>query len=106
MGASITNAAIFIILLCILFNSNVKSDNPTAIVTPYSGPDPGYVLAESDGGLSNRLRVLAAYMYIAESKFDGAHLAVSLQVIHLLFVYGPKYDAIFNRLFYAVRVGC
>ena len=50
------------------------SDNPTAIVQPYAGPDPGYILAESDGGLSNRLRVLAAYMFIAESKFDGAHL--------------------------------
>jgi len=51
-----------------------RADNPTAIVKPYAGPDPGYILAESDGGLSNRLRVLAAYMYIAEAKFDGAHL--------------------------------
>ena len=56
--------------LCLL----VTGDNPTAIVAPYAGPDPGYILAESDGGLSNRLRVLAAYMYIGEAKFDGAHL--------------------------------
>jgi hypothetical protein len=52
----------------------ILCDNPTAIVSPYSGPDPGYIIAESDGGLSNRLRVLAAYMHIAESKYDGAHL--------------------------------
>ena len=63
-------------LLCILtlWFECTFSDNPTAIVQPLPGPDPGYILAESDGGLSNRLRVLAAYMYIAESKYDGAHL--------------------------------
>lgn len=52
----------------------VISDNPTSIVQPYDGPDPGYILAESNGGLANRLRVLASYMYIAMAKFDGAHL--------------------------------
>lgn len=44
------------------------------MVSPYTGPDPGYIIAESNGGLSNRLRVLAAYMHIAESKYDGAHV--------------------------------
>lgn len=36
-------------------------------------PNVGYIVAESTSGLSNRLRVLAAYMYIAEYKYDGAH---------------------------------
>lgn len=52
----------------------VQADNPTSIVQPYAGPDPGYIIAESDGGLSNRLRVMASYMHIAEAKFEGAHL--------------------------------
>ncbi|KAJ1429859.1 hypothetical protein B484DRAFT_56404 [Ochromonadaceae sp. CCMP2298] len=52
----------------------VFTDNPTSIVQPFDGPDPGYILAESTSGLSNRLRVMAAYMFIAQSKFDGAHL--------------------------------
>ena len=55
-------------------NVSSSGDNPTAIVKPYDGPDPGYILAESDAGLSNRLRVLAAYMYVGEHKFEGAHL--------------------------------
>lgn len=49
-------------------------DNPTSIVPAYSGPDPGYIIAEASSGLANRLRVLAAYMHIAEAKHDGAHL--------------------------------
>jgi hypothetical protein len=60
-----------ILLICWTNWPSIVSDNPTAIVTPYSGPDPGYILAESDGGLSNRLRVLAAYMYIAEAQHQG-----------------------------------
>ena len=44
----------------------ISSDNPTAIVPPMNISDPGYLLAESDGGLGNRLRVLAAYMYIGK----------------------------------------
>lgn len=49
------------------------TDNPTSIIKPYDGPDPGYIIAESTSGLSNRLRVLAAYMYVGEYKYDGAH---------------------------------
>jgi len=52
----------------------VWGDNPNSIVKPYDGPDPGYILAESNGGLSNRLRVLASYMHIGLAKFRGAHL--------------------------------
>jgi hypothetical protein len=52
----------------------VFCDNPTAIVAPSSAPDPGYIVAESDAGLSNRLRVLAGYMYVGEARFSGAHL--------------------------------
>ncbi len=52
----------------------VCADNPTSIVPPLPGADPGYIIAESDSGLGNRLRVMAAYMYIAEYKFEGAHL--------------------------------
>eukprot|EP01031_Cornospumella_fuschlensis_P029212 gene29211-35263_t len=51
-----------------------KGDNPTSMVPPLEGPDPGYIVAESRSGLANRLRVLAAYMYIAEAKYQGAHL--------------------------------
>lgn len=73
-------ACIFIALLrfavfwsCFIVNE-VLSDNPTSIVPPYNGSDPGYIIAECNSGLANRLRVMAAYMYIAERKFDGAHL--------------------------------
>eukprot|EP01039_Chlorochromonas_danica_P008201 gene8201-9048_t len=51
-----------------------KADNPTSIIPPYQGPDPGYIVAESTSGLANRLRVMAAYMYVAEHKYEGAHL--------------------------------
>ncbi len=68
-------------LLCVLLvflacnTFLVQSDNPTSIVKPFDGPDPGYLVAESTTGLSNRLRVLAAYMWVAEYKFVGAHVA-------------------------------
>lgn len=52
----------------------VQADNPSSIIQPYDGPDPGYILAESNGGFANRLRVLASYMYVGEFKFAGAHL--------------------------------
>jgi hypothetical protein len=50
------------------------ADNPSSIVPPMNLSDPGYILAESTSGLSNRLRVMAAYMHIGEAKFEGAHL--------------------------------
>lgn len=53
----------------------VYTDNPTSIVPPLPGPDPGYIVAESNSGLSNRLRVLAGYMYVGEKVHNGAHLA-------------------------------
>ena len=52
----------------------VQADNPSSIIQPYDGPDPGYILAESNGGFANRLRVLASYMYVGDFKFGGAHL--------------------------------
>lgn len=65
---------LFFALAVLLSHLNlVRTDNPTSIVQPYDGPDPGYIIAESTSGLSNRLRVLAAYMYIGEYKFHGAH---------------------------------
>jgi hypothetical protein len=69
----------FLLVLVLLFLSFVQPqprglpDNPSSIVSPIAGEDPGYIIAESDGGLANRLRVLAAYMYIGEWKFQGAH---------------------------------
>ena len=86
----------FMSLLVVL----VQGDNPTAIVKPYEGPDPGYILAESDGGLSNRLRVLAAYMHIGEYKFEGAHLAFVWDVNsacpgHYLEVFQPIPNVVF-----------
>ena len=80
--------------------SNVVRDNPTAIVSPLNISDPGYILAESDGGLGNRLRVLAAYMYIGKFKFDGAHLVFIWDVNqacpgHYLEIFDPLRDVIF-----------
>lgn len=69
MRSSIWQQLLFFLLACNL----VKTDNPTSIIKPFDGPDPGYIIAESTSGLSNRLRVLAAYMYVAEYKFEGAH---------------------------------
>lgn len=61
----------FIVIFCVKL---LHADNPTSIVPPMSGPDPGYIIAESTSGLGNRLRVLAAYMYLGEVKYGGAHL--------------------------------
>jgi len=88
------------LILWFLLWPHTLGDNPTSIVKPYAGPDPGYILAESDGGLSNRLRVLAAYMYIAEAKFNGAHLAFVWDVNsacpgHFLEVFQPVQTVIF-----------
>jgi hypothetical protein len=67
--------ALLLVLLSYLMPKNVVfADNPTSIVPAYAGPDPGYIIAESTTGLANRLRVLAAYMYIAEFKYNGGHL--------------------------------
>lgn len=64
---------VHLLLLVIFGLRQTVADNPTSIIKPYDGPDPGYIIAESTSGLSNRLRVLAAYMYIGEYKYDGAH---------------------------------
>mmetsp|Transcript_1030 Transcript_1030/g.1141 ORF Transcript_1030/g.1141 Transcript_1030/m.1141 type:complete len:362 (+) Transcript_1030:270-1355(+) len=89
-----------ILLICWINWPSIASDNPTAIVNPYSGPDPGYILAESDGGLANRLRVLAAYMYIAEAQHQGAHLVFVWDVNdacpgHFLQIFEPIPNVIF-----------
>eukprot|EP01032_Pedospumella_encystans_P015570 gene15570-17798_t len=78
----------------------VQSDNPTSIVKPIEGPDPGYIVAESTTGLSNRLRVLAAYMWVAEYKFVGAHVAfiwdkTSACPGHFLQIFEPIPNVIF-----------
>jgi hypothetical protein len=78
----------------------VSADNPTSIVPPIAGPDPGYIIAESDSGLGNRLRVMAAYMYIAEYKFDGAHLVFVWETNeacpgHFLSVFEPIPQVVF-----------
>lgn len=78
----------------------VSADNPTAIVAPFNGSDPGYIIAESQGGLANRLRVLAAYMHIAENKFNGAHTAFIWDINdacpgHFLNLFQPISNVIF-----------
>lgn len=88
------------IVLIFIALSLASCDNPTAIVKPYDGPDPGYILAESDSGLSNRLRVLAAYMYVGEARFEGAHLIFIWDVNsactgHFLEVFQPIENVIF-----------
>ena len=82
------------------FFSVVGADNPTAIVAASAGPDPGYIVAESDAGLSNRLRVLAGYMYVAESRFNGAHLVFIWDVnsacpAHFLEIFEPIPNVLF-----------
>lgn len=42
---------------------------PSAAVAPTR-----YIIAESDGGLSNRLRVLISHLFLAEALHDNAHL--------------------------------
>jgi len=93
---------LLLLLLLVIISSFllILSDNPSAIVKPYDGPDPGYILAESDGGLSNRLRVLAAYMWIAYSKYGGAHLVFIWDVNeacpgHFLQIFEPIPSVIF-----------
>ena len=60
----------------------------------------GYIIAESDAGLSNRLRVLAAYMYIAQANYNGAHLVFAWDVNsacpgHFLEIFQPIPNLIF-----------
>ena len=91
---------LILVLLLLLHLSGGLGDNPTSIVKPYDGPDPGYILAESDGGLSNRLRVMAAYMYIGEAKYGGAHLVFVWDVNtacpgHFLEVFQPIPTVVF-----------
>lgn len=93
-------AAVLFLFCFLLENSSVSSDNPTAIVQPYDGPDPGYIIAESDTGLGNRLRVLAAYMHVASARFDGAHLAFVWDVnpacpSHFLEIFQPIQKVVF-----------
>lgn len=81
---------IFISIRCIF----VTGDNPTSIIPASTTPDPGYIIAESNYGLGNRLRVLAAYMYVAEYKFSGAHLVFIWEINepcpgHFLSVFQP-----------------
>jgi hypothetical protein len=80
----------------------VLCDNPTAIVQPGIEPDPGYILAESNGGLGNRLRVLAAYMWIAHANFNDSHLAFIWDINdacpgHFLEVFKPIPRVIFAK---------
>ena len=91
----------FMLMVYTLCFDAVRSDNPTGIVVAYNGTDPGYILAESNGGLSNRLRVMAAYMYLAEVKFGGAHLAFLWDVNdacpgHFLQIFDPIPNVIFS----------
>lgn len=64
----------FLLIILSIFCVDVFGDNPTAIVKPGEGPDPGYIIATCDSGLANRLRVLAAYMHVGKRRFDNAHL--------------------------------
>eukprot|EP01038_Epipyxis_sp_PR26KG_P011993 gene11993-16056_t len=78
----------------------INGNNPSSIVPPLAGNDPGYIIAESDGGLSNRLRVLAAYMHIGEFKYDGAHLVFIWDINnacpgHFLSLFQPIQTVIF-----------
>jgi hypothetical protein len=89
-----------LLLLCLAWVCIVVSDNPTAMVPPIEGPDPGYIIAESDGGLSNRLRVLAAYMWVAKARYNNSHLVFIWDVNdacpgHFLQVFEPIPTVVF-----------
>ena len=93
--------SLFISLLSVaLLSAGVVGDNPTAIVQPYDGPDPGYIIAESDTGLGNRLRVLAAYMHVGSARFEGAHLVFIWDInpacpSHFLELFQPIQNVVF-----------
>lgn len=78
-----------------------SADNPTAIVPAGTTPDPGYIVAESDAGLSNRLRVLAAYIHIGKARYEGAHLVFIWDINaacpgHFLEIFQPIPDVLFS----------
>jgi len=92
--------SIALVLLLLLACTLTAADNPTAIVQPYSGLDPGYIVAESDTGLGNRLRVLAAYMHVGAARYEGAHLVFVWDVTpacpaHFLEIFQPIQNVIF-----------
>lgn len=64
----------------------------TPVVTDSSAP--GYIVAESDGGLSNRLRVLFSHMFLAKTLNNNAHIVFIWDVNeacpgHFLSVFEP-----------------
>jgi hypothetical protein len=90
----------FLFLILLICFSCISCDNPTSIIPAYSGPDPGYIIAESTSGLGNRLRVMAAYMYIAQWKYDGAHLVFIWDITeacpgHFLSIFEPIPQVVF-----------
>jgi len=46
---------------------------PSSVALLSSENSGQYIVAESNGGLANRLRALAAYLFLAEQKYNGAH---------------------------------
>jgi hypothetical protein len=88
------------LLISICYYRSTSADNPTSIVLPFSGLDPSYLIAESSSGLANRLRVMAAYMHIAQAKYDGAHLVFVWEINeacpgHFLSLFDPIDHVIF-----------
>lgn len=88
-------------LLLVLFFIISTADNPTSIIAASTNPDPGYIIAESRTGLGNRLRVLAAYSYLAETKFK-THLVFIWDVTeacpgHFLQVFEPLKNVVFAQ---------
>lgn len=82
-------------------NHNKDLGNPIAIIPPYNGSDPGYIIVSCSAGLSNRLRVLASFMWISEKTFDGAHLVMVWDVNeacpgHFLELFEPINNVIFT----------
>lgn len=90
-------------LLCILstFTTAFEGDMSEAgLVPPIDGPDPGYIMAGCPDGLGNRLRVLAAFMHIAEWKYSNAQLVFDWDVNsacpgHFLNLFEPMHQVTF-----------
>ena len=77
------------------------TDTGSNLALTYPG---GYIIAEADAGLSNRLRVLAAYMYIAQANYNGANLVFAWDVNsacpgHFLEIFQPIPNLIFLHFF-------
>ncbi len=66
----------------------------------------GFIVAGSDGGLSNRLRALVAYMHVAKVKYDNAELGNLYLLNHIIHSFGVFISFLYSLSLRSVRMGC